>query len=55
MQGQELTPLFFFDNAGNHPEYRAEAVGDVWTFTEVPTRATVTVENGGKRMTFNWE
>jgi hypothetical protein len=45
----------FFDNAGNHPEYRAAVDGDVWTFTEPATRATVRVSDGGDRMRFNWE
>jgi hypothetical protein len=45
----------FFDNAGNHPEYRARVEGNVWTFTEPVTRATVTVSDDGNRMHFNWE
>lgn len=45
----------FFDNAGNHPEYRAIIDGNVWTFSEPATRAKVTVRDGGERMTFNWE
>jgi len=45
----------FFDNAGNHPEYRAAVNGNVWTFSEPETRATVTVGNDGKSMTFKWE
>lgn len=44
-----------FDNAGNHVEYRARVVGDVWTFAEAQTRATVTVSGGGRRLTFNWQ
>jgi hypothetical protein len=44
-----------FDNAGNHPEYRVAVDGDVWTFTEPETRATVTVNTGGDSMTFKWE
>ena len=44
-----------FDNAGHHPDYRASVEGDVWSFTEAQTRATVTVDRGGNRMTFNWE
>ncbi len=45
----------FFDNAGNHPDYRLAVDGQVWTFSEPATRATVTVVEGGKRMNFNWE
>ena len=45
----------FFDNGGNHLDYLAEVDGDVWIFSEARTRATVTVEKGGKHMTFNWE
>jgi hypothetical protein len=44
-----------FDNAGNHPEYHAEVVGDTWTFTDKSTRATVTIANDGNEMRFNWE
>ena len=44
-----------FDNAGHHPDYRASVDGHVWCFTEAQTRATVTVQAGGDRMTFNWE
>ena len=44
-----------FDNAGNHPEYTADVDGDVWTFAEPATRATVTVSDGGNRMTHVWE
>ena len=44
-----------FDNAGHHPDYRASVDGDVWSFTEAQTRATVTVQDGGDKMTFNWE
>ena len=44
-----------FDNAGHHPEYRASVDGDVWSFTEAQTRATATVQEGGDKMTFNWE
>jgi hypothetical protein len=45
----------FFDNAGNHPQYRAAVDGDVWTFEEPQTRATVTVDDGGRTMRFDWE
>lgn len=45
----------FFDNSGFHPEYRASVTGNVWTFAEPKTRATVTVEDDGKRMRFAWE
>ena len=44
-----------FDNAGHHPDYAASVDGDVWSFTEAQTRATVTVQDGGDKMTFNWE
>ena len=44
-----------FDNAGNHPEYQASVDGDVWSFEEPQTRATVTVQDGGGKMSFNWE
>ena len=44
-----------FDNAGHHPDYRASVDGHVWTFTEAQTRATVSVQGGGNKMTFNWE
>lgn len=45
----------FFDNGGNHLDYSAEVDGNVWTFSEPQTRATVTVGGRGKRMTFKWE
>jgi hypothetical protein len=45
----------FFDNAGNHPEYQVSVNGDVWTFNEPQTRATVTVGGDGNSMTFKWE
>ena len=45
----------FFDNGGNYLDYLAEVDGGVWIFSEARTRATVTVEKGGKRMSFNWE
>ena len=44
-----------FDNAGHHPEYRANVDGNVWSFTKAQSRATVTVKEGGNEMTFNWE
>ena len=44
-----------FDNAGHHPDYRASVDGHVWSFTEGQTRATVTVQDRGDAMTFNWE
>ena len=44
-----------FDNGGNHPDYRANVDGDVWSFTEPQSRATVTVHDGGDKMTFKWE
>jgi len=44
-----------FDNAGHHPDYRANADGNVWSFTEAQSRATVTVKEGGDEMIFNWE
>ena len=44
-----------FDNAGHHPEYRASVDSDVWSFKEPQTRATVTVQNGGRKMNFKWE
>ena len=44
-----------FDNAGHHPGYRASVDGDAWSFTEAQTRATVTVQDSGDKMTFNWE
>ena len=52
-KGSYFTLLF--DNAGHHPEYRASVDGDVWTFKEMHTRATVTVQDGGSKMSFNWE
>ncbi len=45
----------FFDNAGNHPEYRASVDKNVWTFTEPATRATVTISDNRDSMRFNWE
>jgi hypothetical protein len=45
----------FFDNGGNHPEYRATVDGDVWSFTEPQTRAAVTVADLGRTMQFVWE
>lgn len=44
-----------FDNAGNHPEYRASVKGDVWTFKESQTRATVVVHADGNEMNYKWE
>ena len=44
-----------FDNAGNHPEYTATVSGNVWTFSEPSTRATVTVSPDGNRMELRWE
>ena len=44
-----------FDNAGNHPEYRASVDGNVWSLEEPQTRATVKVQDGGGKMSFNWE
>ena len=52
-QGGYFTRMF--DNAGHHPDFRASVDGHVWRFTEAQTRATVTVQAGGDRMTFNWE
>ena len=45
----------FFDNAGNHPEYRVQLKGNAWTFAESTSRATVTVSHDGNSMDFNWE
>ena len=45
----------FFDNAGNHPNYRAQVKENVWTFTEAVTRATVTVSDDGNNMKFHWQ
>jgi hypothetical protein len=44
-----------FDNGGHHPHYRASVDGDVWSFSEAQTRATVTAQDSGDKMTFNWE
>jgi hypothetical protein len=44
-----------FDNAGHHPDYAGSVDGEVWCFTEAQTRVTVTVQNGGDEMSFNWE
>ncbi|HEY8794313.1 MAG TPA: DUF1579 family protein [Gemmatimonadaceae bacterium] len=44
-----------FDNAGNHPEYVATVSGNVWTFSEPSTRATVSVSADGNRMDLRWE
>lgn len=44
-----------FNNAGHHPDYRVSVDGDVWNFTEAQTRATVTVQESGDKMTFNRE
>ena len=45
----------FFDNAGFHPEYTARVDGNTWTFLEASTRATVTVSDDGKSISFRWE
>ncbi len=45
----------FFDNAGFHPEYTAAVDGDVWTFTEPSTRATVTIQDDGQHIDHRWE
>ncbi len=45
----------FFDNAGFHPEYTATVDGDVWTFTEPSTRATVTIRDAGQHIDHVWE
>ena len=52
-QGGYFTRMF--DDSGNHPEYRASVDGDVWTFSEPATRATVTLGDDGDRMTLRWE
>lgn len=44
-----------FDNAGNHPSYRASVSGHVWKFAESETRATVTFSSDGNRMVVSWE
>lgn len=44
-----------FDNTGNHPEYVATVSGNVWTFSEPSTRATVSVSADGNRMDLHWE
>ena len=44
-----------FDNAGNHPEYVATVQGNVWTFSEPSTRATIAVSPDGNRMDLRWE
>ena len=36
------------------PDYAASVGGDVLNFTEEQTRAIVTVQEGGDKMTFNW-
>jgi hypothetical protein len=45
----------FFDNTGNHPEYRATVDGLIWSFKEASTRAKVTVSQAGDEMKFVWE
>jgi Protein of unknown function (DUF1579) len=52
-QGAYFTRLF--DNAGNHPEYIGELKGHVWNFSEMLTRATISVSADGNNMHFNWE
>jgi hypothetical protein len=44
-----------FDNAGHHSDYAGSLDGHVWRFTEAQSKATVTVQDGGYQMTFNWE
>ena len=44
-----------FDSAGHHPNYCANANGDIWKFTKAQSRATVTVAEGGDKMTVNRE
>jgi hypothetical protein len=44
-----------FDNGGNHPEYAATVAGNVWTFVELSTRATVSISGDGNRMDVRWE
>ena len=44
-----------FDSAGHHPDYCANVDGNVWSFAEEQSRATVTVEEGGDEITFTWE
>ena len=41
-----------FDNAGHHLVYRAGVSSRVWSLAEAQTRATVTVQDGGNKMTF---
>jgi hypothetical protein len=57
--GYDVTPGRYFtrlfDSAGFHPEYRAEVAGNVWTFSEPQTRATVTVGHDGSSMNTDWE
>ncbi len=45
----------FFDNGGNHPNYGAKVAGKVWTFSEASSRAKVTINDTGDRMSFAWE
>jgi hypothetical protein len=45
----------FFDNAGFHPEYSAGVDGNVWTFTEPRTRASIAVSDDGNNMKVFWE
>jgi hypothetical protein len=44
-----------FDNAVFHPEYRVEVDGNVWTFREAATRATLTVSDDGNSIENHWE
>jgi hypothetical protein len=54
-EAKERYFTLMFDNAGHHPEYRTSVDGDVWHFKEPQTRATVTVQEGGRKLSFNWE
>ena len=52
-EGRYFTRMF--DSAGHHPNYCANANGDIWKFTKAQSRATVTVAEGGDKMTVNRE
>lgn len=44
-----------FDNGGNHPQYVAAVQGNLWTFAEEETRATITFSGDTNRMDVKWE
>lgn len=45
----------FFDNSGNHPEYRLSASGNTWTWTGEAQRSKIEFGDDGETMRTRWE